>query len=146
LGGDCLGDPAYLAMSTPPITAPSTARLWEASRLMYEAGVGSVIVVDASGRVAGILTARDVLRLLATGVAARNPPLSDVMSLNVVTASPEEPLSAIADRMREAGVRHVPIVDAEGRPVGIVSQTDLLRHLVECLRERRDGPRGPRTT
>jgi CBS domain-containing protein len=132
-GSGCLDAPAYMAMSTPPITVRASESLWQAARVMYEAGVGSVIVVDESGRVAGILTSRDILRLLALGVAARNPPVGDVMSVNVVTASRDESLGAIAERMREAGVRHVPIVDSEGRPLGIVTQTDLLRYLVDCL-------------
>jgi CBS domain-containing protein len=132
-GSGCLDAPAYMAMSTPPITVRASESLWQAARVMYEAGVGSVIVVDEHGRVTGILTSRDILRLLALGVAARNPPVGDVMSVNVVTASRDESLGAIAERMREAGIRHVPIVDSEGRPLGIVTQTDLLRYLVDCL-------------
>jgi CBS domain-containing protein len=141
-GSECLDAPAYMAMSTPPITVRSSERLWQAARVMYEAGVGSVIVVDEAGRVSGILTSRDILKLLALGVAARNPPVGDVMSVNVVTAARDESLGAIAERMRETGVRHVPIVDSEGRPLGIVTQTDLLRYLVDCLSKER----GTRTT
>ena len=137
-GPGCLGDPVYVAMSTPPITVGVGERLWVAARVMYEAGVGSVIVVDGEGRVAGILTSRDTLRLLATGVAARNPRVDDVMSINVVTASRDETLGAIAERMRETGVRHIPVVDEDGRPLGIITQTDLLRHLVECLSQHAD--------
>jgi len=133
-GGGCLSRRVEEVMSSPPIVAGVGERLSSAARRMYEAGVGSVIVVDASGRLAGILTKTDILRLLAMGAAARDPRLGDVMTLNVITARPWEPLGAAEERMRELGIRHLPVVDEEGVPRGMLSYTDILRALLDCMK------------
>ena len=120
-------------MSAPPVTVRGEASLREAAKVMYDSNVGSVVVVDG-GRLQGILTRRDVLRLVASGDALRDPKVSSVMATSVITASPEETLSSILDKMRQAGVKHVVIVDEEERPLGVVSMWDILSLLArECL-------------
>lgn len=120
-------------MSTPPITAAPDTRLWDAARRMYEARVGSILIVDSQGRLQGILTTTDILRLLATGQAARNPLLSEVMTINTITAHPEETLAQIQKRMQETGVRHIPIVDDDNKPLGMITQTDVLKIISRCI-------------
>lgn len=123
-------------MSTPPITASLNEQLWDAARRMYENNVGSVLVTDESGRLVGILTRRDILYLLASGRAVKNPRLSDVMTLNPITGYREETLEDILAKMREARIRHMPIVDDTGRPLGMISMRDILEYLSKC---RTDG-------
>lgn len=127
---------AVEVMSTPTIVARMNDTLEDAARLMYESGVGSIVVVDDDGRLAGILTRRDVLYLVAKGEAKRNPRLSTIMSTSVITGSPDEALSSILHKMRDAGVKHVVIVDDKEKPVGIVSMWDILMSIArECLSE-----------
>jgi len=120
-------------MSSPPVSVEPGARLSEAARVMYSNNVGSVIVLDEDGGLAGILTRRDVLRLVATGAAARDPPVSSVMSTSVVTVADRESLAEALARMRAAGVKHLVVVDSAERPVGVLSMWDVLRELAgEC--------------
>ncbi len=123
----------YEVMSTPPVTVGVDASLVDAARAMYESNVGSVVVVDDNGGLAGIVTRRDVIYLVATGEARRNPRVSSVMSASVITASPEEDLATVLDRMRSAGVRHIVVVEG-GRPVGVVSMWDIMNTVWrECV-------------
>jgi len=125
---------AYEVMSTPVVTVPGDISLSMAAREMYQANVGSVVVVDEEGRIQGILTRRDAIYSLAAGEARRDPPVRLVMSESVITGRPEEKLSEILEKMRSAGVKHVPIVDGENRPIGIVSMWDILMALAgDCL-------------
>lgn len=111
-------------MSTPVVEAAPDISLAEVVRTMHRHRVGSVVVTEA-GRVAGIVTERDVLRLQAAGtdpaVAVREVMTSPADSLPLGT------LAADALRtMRERGYRHMPVVDA-GHLAGIVSLRDLVR-------------------
>ena len=137
---ECLEAKAYTLMSTPPVSVSREEPLWSVARVMYETGVGSVLVVEG-GRLVGILTRRDIVYLVATGRAAANPPVGSVMSLSPITAKQDEDVLSLLEKMREAKVRHLPIVDDEGRPVGVVSMQDILEHLAECfLRGLRGSP------
>ena len=112
-------------MSTPPITVSLDASLVDAARAMYESNVGSVIVVDSEGRLSGIITRRDVLFLVATGEARKNPRVSTTMTTSVITALPEEPLSIVLSRMRDANIKHV-VVTQNDKPVGVLSMRDIM--------------------
>ncbi len=126
----------YEIMSQPPITITKSSDIEGAARKMYDAGVGSVLVVDEEGKLSGIITRRDMIYLLATGIARRNPPVSRYMTESVITAREEESVAEALSRMKEAGVRHLAVVDDEGRPVGVVSMWDIMMLLArECIEE-----------
>ena len=112
-------------MSKPVVTAAPDTTLEEAARTMVENGVGSLVIVDEEGRVAGIVTERDLLYSLARKLPCATK-VSDVMSRNVVTARPEDPVLSVVDKMRDMNIRHVPVVDEEGRPIGMVSVRDII--------------------
>jgi len=133
---------AYEVMSTPVVVVPGDYSLSMAAREMYKANVGSVVVIGEDGGVIGILTRRDAIYSLAAGEARRDPPVRLVMSQSVITGRPDETLGEILEKMRSAGVRHVPILDDAGRPVGIVSMHDILMALAgDCLGEGGPGER-----
>ena len=111
------------------VTVPPTASIREAVERMYRANVGSVLVVDGEGRLLGIFTERDLVRVVATGVNLEER-VERVMTTRLVTASPDESLAMVASKMIEHGIRHIPVVDETGRLVGIVSIRDVLRHVV----------------
>ena len=121
-------------MSSPPVVVGLDESLEYAARRMYEAGVGSVLVVDGDGRLRGILTRRDIIYLVASGVARKNPPVRLYMSESVITVEEGEPVGVALDRMREAGVRHLAVLDGRGGLVGVVSMWDILMLLArECV-------------
>jgi CBS domain-containing protein len=96
----------------------------EAARVMREADVGPVLVVD-DGRVAGILTDRDiVVRAIADGRDPQSTPVREACSADLVTLSPDQDIDDAARLMREHDVRRLPVVQ-DGRPVGILALGDL---------------------
>jgi len=112
------------------VTAKPNETVADATRKMKEHNVGSVLIVDEHGRLLGIFTERDLVRIVAS-----NKPLStkleEVMTKNnLVTASPDDPLPLIAHKMVEHNIRHIPVVDKEGRIVGIISIRKLLRYIL----------------
>jgi CBS domain-containing protein len=111
------------------VTVHPTATILDAARKMHEAQVGSVLVVDDKGKLLGIFTERDLVRVIATGVPL-DTPIERVMTTRLITALPDESLAIVASRMIEHGIRHIPVVDETGRLVGIVSMRDVLRHVV----------------
>jgi CBS domain-containing protein len=117
--------------------AYKTMPVGEAARLMREHHVGSLVVVDesAQGRaVVGMLTDRDIV----TSVVAKdvNPGMvrvEDVMSADLVTAREEDSILDVLGSMRRKGVRRVPVVDAKGLLVGVVTLNDVLEVVAQEL-------------
>jgi len=104
--------------------APSTSVL-EAAIVMARRGIGAVPVVDGD-RLAGIFTERDVLtRVVAAGVDPAATCVCDVMSTQLVVAEVSEPYDVCLQRMQQARVRHLIVLDG-GRLAGIVSLRDVM--------------------
>jgi CBS domain-containing protein len=107
------------------VTAVFSETVLDATRRMNDEHVGSVLVMDG-GRLVGIFTERDVLRRV---VGARRAPertaVGEVMTSDVVSCPPEAPIDDVAELMRSRRIRHVPIVDAEGFVLGLVSIGDV---------------------
>lgn len=112
-------------MRSPVVTATADDTLAEAARRMVEAGVGALPVIDASGRVVGILSERDVLRLVAGG-GDTGAKVGAWMSAPADTMAPDTFVYRALARLQRRGFRHVPVVDAQGRAVGMVSARTLL--------------------
>jgi CBS domain-containing protein len=108
------------------ITVDLLATVADAARIMSAHHIGAVPVLQGD-RLAGIFTERDVLtRVVAAG---RNPdatPVGDVMSTELVVAEPHESYDVCLNRMQQAHVRHLIVLD-KGRLAGILSFRDLLR-------------------
>jgi CBS domain-containing protein len=105
---------------------PSDSTIREVARYMIEHGVGSVLVMD-DGVLRGIFTERDALRIFVA--ARRNPDytrIADVMTGAPQTLSPEATPQDAAERMAAGKFRHLPVVDSDGRVLGVVSQRDLI--------------------
>src|SRR5688500_11879164 len=101
---------------------------------MRENHVGAVMVHD-EGRPLGIVTDRDVtLRCGARRESLADIRVSEVMSPNVITAHPNEDVLEVLDRMREHGVRRIPVVDDSGMLAGIITLDDILLHVARSMR------------
>jgi CBS domain-containing protein len=110
--------------------------LSDAAQIMWDTDCGCVPIVsdDASGRVVGILTDRDIcMALHFRGRAPRDVAICDVMSTAVRTVAPTQDLEDAEKIMREAQIRRLPVVDDEQRLVGILALADLAQ---EAARER----------
>jgi CBS domain-containing protein len=119
------------------------ATVQRACRCMCDCGTGSVLVVDDQNRLTGIFTGRDAVRTLAQGKNAEATILSQAMTPNPVTISPDSRAIDALRKMNELGFRHLPVVES-GKIVGIVTrgtfkgieidQLDAEIHLWECIR------------
>lgn len=115
-------------MNAPVRTSTPSTRLDEASRIMTEHGISSLVVVGKEGMALGIVTERDVLRAVARqGDLAPKLPLSAVMSSPVATVPQEALIYKALGRMERLKIRHLVAVDGHNRPVGMVSARVLLR-------------------
>ena len=106
-----------------PVTMQTTASVREASACMHERKIGAVLVTDETGRLAGIFTGRDLVRLVAEGTDIGATPLASAMTRDPHTMPPGRTAIEALRAMRDGGFRHVPVVD-EGQIVGIVSRGD----------------------
>jgi len=111
---------------SPVATAPTTASVREVAAKMEDYGLGSVVVLDQAQRPIGIVTDRDLaIRVIAEQLDPDTAAAADVMSKPLLTASPDEPLEILVERMAAGGIRRLPVVRDE-RLVGIVAADDLL--------------------
>jgi CBS domain-containing protein len=102
---------------------------------MWEQQTGSLLVVDDGGGLIGIITERDILRAVATSVPVGSATVAEVMTKDVTTVGVGTSLREAAKLMADRWIRHLPVVDAAGKVVGIVSQRDLAGVLAEALNE-----------
>jgi len=98
--------------------------LRDVARRMVEREIGVLAVLDGN-RVTGVISERDLVRALAESAEPGSAKAAEYASLDVETADVEEDSRAVADRMLEAGFRHMPVIQ-EGEMVGMVSMRDLL--------------------
>ncbi|HQZ45000.1 MAG TPA: CBS domain-containing protein [Usitatibacteraceae bacterium] len=108
----------------------ATATVTEAVALMDEKGLGSVLVRDAKGAMAGIFTERDLMRrVVRQGRDPKTTPMSAVMTPDVRKVAPTESIVEVLRIMVEHGYRHMLVADG-GKPAGVVSIRDLMRWLI----------------
>ena len=115
-------------MTDDVVTAPPDTLVEDAANTMLSEGVGSMVVV-ADGRLAGILTTTDFVRIVAERRPKDETPVSQYMAEEVVTVAAGEPIEAAADVLLEHGIHHVPVVDGDDGVVGMLSTTDLSAYL-----------------
>jgi len=123
-----LREPTHRLRPRPPLAVPLGAPLADAVRLMRDNRVGCVLVVDGAYLV-GIVTERDLLMKLHGADLDR--PVDDLMTRDPETLHPDDPIAFALNLMSDGGFRHVPLVDPQRRPVGIVSVKDVVNYLVD---------------
>ena len=96
--------------------------------------VGSLVVVDDNQTPLGMITDRDIaIEVVAKNLNPTALTVKDVMTAPVVTASPDESMVVALARMREFGVRRLPIVDEAGKLAGVISNSNLVEELSALL-------------
>ena len=103
------------------------ATVWEAACVMTKANCGSVLIVDIPGTLLGIVTERDLMtRVVAKALSPEKTLVVDVMTRNPHCVAPDRLVSDAVLIMIERGFRHLPIVSAAGRILGVFSVRDAL--------------------
>lgn len=112
------------------LTIAPAATVFEAVKLMDEKNVGSLVILNSRGRIAGIFVERDALRrVLLAGKSARTEPVQAVMTRKVICALPEMTIDQCLALMTEKRVRHLPVIDKEQKLVGLISMGDLVKFI-----------------
>lgn len=128
-------DTVGLLCSKRAIVVNANATLQETILGMIGPGVGAMLVVDDVGKLVGILTERDLL----TKVAGFHPDFSNIPVRRFMTADPEavsvtDNLAFALHKMDIGGYRHLPVVK-DGKPIGVISVRDMLRHITKLCKD-----------
>ena len=120
-------------MTNAAVLDQSDDTLAEAARKMWKQQTGSLLVTEGEDLI-GIITERDVLKAVATGVKLEETRIAEVMTKDVVTVGPGTSLREAAKIMADRWIRHLPVIDG-GQLVGVISQRDLAGVLAGALNE-----------
>jgi CBS domain-containing protein len=128
-GGSAMTVKAILSRKgTDVVTIQPTATLAEAAELLATRRIGAVLVLGIEGRVAGILSERDIVRALAErGATVLDERIDQVMTRKVFTCTETDTVAQVMEQMTQGKFRHVPVVD-QGSLIGIISIGDVVSY------------------
>lgn len=112
-------------------TMSPASTLEEAARELSNRKIGALILTDDDGRIAGILSERDIVRMIArNGAACLGQSIVDVMTTKVVTCTEATSIDEVMEVMTRGRFRHVPVEDG-GRLIGVISIGDVVKKRIE---------------
>ncbi len=126
-------------MKSPAVTARRETSIENLAKIMYDKGIGSVIIVDEDGRLEGIVTERDIIYAVAKDKVGKEFPAYTIMTENPITVRPGDSLTSVVKLMKENRIRHIPVVDESGKPLGMISLRDVLDFIMLMLSFVRGG-------
>ncbi len=103
---------------------PQTS-LAEVAKRMRQEDADSAAVMSGS-RLLGIITERDLVRAIADGLNPQQAKADVIMSADPATVTGDEEVAVVAVKMMRLGIRHLPVVDQQGKPIGLISARDLV--------------------
>ena len=107
------------------VTCGETEAIKAVAERIVTRSVNHIVVVDAQNKLSGIVTSWDITRAMAEGRKA----LADVVSRRVITAKPDEPLETASKRMAKHKISALPVIDGEGKVLGIITSEDVSKLL-----------------
>jgi len=119
-------------MTTPPLVVSPDESVVDVAKKMLEHGYGSALVIE-DDKLIGIVTERDLLYALSEGEEGVKLKASDVMTEDPISVKAKTDIMEAIKIMKDANVRHLPVVDDKGRPVGVVAFRDILESLLLLL-------------
>jgi CBS domain-containing protein len=123
------------------ISIEPAADLAAAAKLLATHRIGAIVIRGAGGRLAGILSERDIVRALAeNGAAGLDLTVGQVMTRNVETCGENDSCASIMERMTAGKFRHLPVVD-NGRLIGLISIGDVVKQRVEEIESESEAMR-----
>jgi CBS domain-containing protein len=136
ISAEALNATVATLMPVEPPCLRETATVHEAAQAMLAHRQAGVLIVDGEGRLTGIFTERDVLtRVVGRELEPRRTTLREVMTPAPEALTADDRVAYAVYCMSVAGYRTVPIVDADGRPVGVITSGDVLRWLADLFPE-----------
>jgi len=125
---------ASIGIKEPSTVVDSTA-LSECIELMRAKRIGSLLVVNRSGKIIGIFTERDCLMKVLGKEVDLSAPVNDYMTKHPICERPEASLAFALNLMSNGGFRHIPIIDQDNMPIGVISVKDVVDHIVKKMLE-----------
>jgi CBS domain-containing protein len=114
-------------------TIEPTAELASAVKLLAARRIGALVVTSSEREIAGIVSERDVIRVLAeSGAAVLEQPVAQVMTRKVVTCTRADTMSNIMELMTAGKFRHLPVVEGN-KLIGVISIGDVVKHRVQQI-------------
>jgi CBS domain-containing protein len=111
-------------------TCSTDDTLHRAAQIMWEKDCGCLPVIDGAHRVHAVITDRDIcMAALTQGVPLAATQVSSAMSRKLSTCSPDDSVGFVEEMMRDRQIRRVPVVDAAGMLIGMISLGDIARYL-----------------
>ncbi|KUO80165.1 MAG: CBS domain-containing protein [Pyrobaculum sp.] len=107
------------------VTAKENDKIRDVAIRMYEKKIGSVVVVDDEGKPIGIVTERDLVYVVARALAP-DTPVWMVMTEDPIVINENALVTEAMEKMRVQNIRHLPVVNAEGKLVGMISFRDIV--------------------
>lgn len=119
---------------TNAVTCAATATVREVIELLRSHNTGAAMICSEDGLLEGIFTERDALKLMASQTSF-DEPISAVMTANPATIAAEASVADAISQMYSGGYRRLPVVNDEGKPIGLVKTSLLVHYLVEHFPE-----------
>jgi CBS domain-containing protein len=114
------------------VTISPDASISEAAKLLATHRIGALIATEADGAIAGILSERDIVRGLAgqedVCTTAR---VRDLMTAAVLTCHEDDTIDSLMKTMTDRRIRHLPVIDSDGRLIGIVTIGDVVKRRLD---------------
>ena len=109
------------------VTIPAGDSVLAAAKLLEQNNIGLLVVTeaDADGKLVGVISERDIIRVIASGRTIETT-VKEVCTRTVVTVRGSSDVAEAAKAMNKHGIRHVVVVDDGGKPMGVVSMRDLV--------------------
>ena len=122
-----MGQSIRQVMTSNPSTVEPDKTVVEAARIMKQEDAG-VVPVTENGRLTGMVTDRDIaIRVVAEGKDPESTKVTEIASTDLVTVDPQQGLDEALRLMAKHQVRRLPVVEEDGRLVGVVAQADVAR-------------------
>ncbi len=127
-------DPVSVLQPRKAVTMRPEATVSEAISTMLSSDIGALLIVDASGKLVGIFSERDLLSKVAGQVADyASRTVGEFMTADPETVRPTDTLAFALHKMDGGGYRHLPVLK-DGQPLGMVSVRDMLRHITRLCK------------
>ena len=112
-------------------TIPTGATIGEAARTLAEARIGAIVVSDDGTTINGILSERDIVRMIGTeGSGALTRPVTEAMTANVITCKPDDRINVLMSMMTQRRIRHLPVAE-NGKMTGLISIGDVVKERMD---------------
>ncbi len=116
-------------MSSDVVTVKPGMSVQKAAEVLQEESIGSVVVVDDTDKLQGILTSTDFVTIVAENNQKDDQSVMEYMTEDVLTVTAQDTIQDAANRIITYDIHHLPVVDNDDRVVGMLSTTDLTEYI-----------------